>query len=428
MRRWLIGVAIATTSMVAIAFLVPMGFLIRDFARQTAIRNADRDTSAIGPILAATLNRDDVNKAIDAMALPPDRLVVFKANGEPMVGGEPASFDLAHVLKVADDKTAASEKVPGGIATYTPIYQESDIVVVRVFIPSSELSRGVNSALTAIAALAVLLVTLAVVVADRLAMSISRPVASLASAARQLGQGDLTTRVDPNGPPEVAEVATAFNGLASRVTELLAAERELVADLSHRLRTPLTALRLDVDALADGAAAERVREDVDAVQNTVDELIREARRPLRSAGGVAVGDLAAVVRERMTFWAALAEEQERQWFWTGTERAAKVNVSESELEAAVDALLNNAFAHTPEGTAVRAWLEVREDAVTLVVDDDGPGFPAFDVIERGRSSVGSTGLGLDIVRRTAEAVKGTLRVSSRPSGGGRVEVRFPLAT
>ena len=87
------------------------------------------------------------------------------------------------------------------------------------------------------------------VAADRVARGVVRPVADLAHTAERLGAGDLDARVEPAGPPEIVEVGHTLNRLAGRIVELLAAERELVADLSHRLRTPITALRLDAEAL-----------------------------------------------------------------------------------------------------------------------------------------------------------------------------------
>ena len=97
------------------------------------------------------------------------------------------------------------------------------------------------------------LFVLSLVVADRLARSMTRPITELALTAERLGRGDLAARVEPAGPDEVREVGPALNRLAARISELLTRERESVADLSHRLRTPVTALRLDAEALPAGA-------------------------------------------------------------------------------------------------------------------------------------------------------------------------------
>ena len=127
------------------------------------------------------------------------------------------------------------------------------------------------------------LVAVAVLLADRMARTIVRPVKALADAAGRLGEGDLSVRIEPEGPPEIVQAAVAFNRLGHRVGELLAAERELVADLSHRLRTPLTALRLDAEGIADlEDRPAAIAEDADELSGPVDAVIRQARRPVRA--------------------------------------------------------------------------------------------------------------------------------------------------
>jgi signal transduction histidine kinase len=272
------------------------------------------------------------------------------------------------------------------------------------------------------------LVALAVLLADRMARSIVRPVRALAGAAQQLGEGDLTVRIEPEGPPEIARAAVAFNFLGRRVGELLATEREMVADLSHRLRTPLTALRLDAEGVADPEDARRLSEDVDELERAVDAVIRQARRPVRSEIGPLANPV-VVARARAEFWAPLAEDQGREWALEVNGEGTIVAVSAEELEAALDALLGNVFTHTPEGTAFRLLVFPRPGGgVRLAVEDDGPGVSG-DLVARGASGAGSTGtgLGLDIARRTAEAAGGSLRIGSGPRGGARIELDLPPA-
>lgn len=109
---------------------------------------------------------------------------------------------------------------------------------------------GVARVWWTLAALAAVLVVLAVVVADRLGRSMVRPVDDLAATADRMGSGDLDARVHIAGPPEIRRVGTAFNRLAAQIGTLLQLERETAADLSHRLRTPLTGARLNADAPA----------------------------------------------------------------------------------------------------------------------------------------------------------------------------------
>ena len=147
-------------------------------------------------------------------------------------------------------------------------------------------------------------------VADQLARSLVRPLTAVARVSDRLATGDLTARATVAGPPEVRRAGTGLNRLAARIGDLLAHERETVADLSHRLRTPLTALRIDAESLRDEAEMAQVLADVDIVERTVTEIIREARRPTGEGSGV-LCDASDVVGERAAFWQPLAEDQER---------------------------------------------------------------------------------------------------------------------
>jgi signal transduction histidine kinase len=132
-----------------------------------------------------------------------------------------------------------------------------------------------------------------------------------------------------------------------------------------------------------------------------------------------------VVAERAAFWRPLAEDTERQMTVDVAAEQIRVQVSREDLATCADILLENVFAHTPEGVACAIRLSHREPGgAWLVVADEGPGFPPSDPTERGRSSIGSTGLGLDIARRIAESSGGTLMIGRSASGGGVVTVEL----
>jgi signal transduction histidine kinase len=271
------------------------------------------------------------------------------------------------------------------------------------------------------------LILIAIVVADRLGRSIVEPVRELSATAAVLGEGNLDARVTPSGPPEVQEVAIELNDLADRIVRLLRMEREAAADLSHRLRTPLTAVRLDAEALEPGPGAQRLLDDLDELERTVDFVIREARRPGRT-DAAADCDLGTVAAERVDFWKVLAEEQERELEFMSDGEPAPIALGADDTMAMIDALIGNVFAHTNEGTNFTvAVASVDTTEIMLIVDDQGPGFGA-EMAERGLSTGGSTGLGLDIADRTAAAAGGRLTIGTSGSGGGRVTVTLPRSS
>lgn len=423
MRRRLVALAAANTVMVALAFLIPLGVLVRTLARDRALNAAELEAQSLAPVLAVTQDPAALEAAVRSTEPGAERrLTIFLPDGSRV--GAPATAS-PESLALARRGRAFSAPVPAGMEVVVPVgLARGSTAVVRVFVPDAQLHRGVASAWAVEAGVGVALVTVAVVLADRMARNIVRPVHAVAEAAQRLGEGDLSVRIEPEGPREIARAAAAFNLLGHRVSELLRAERELVADLSHRLRTPLTALRLDAEGIADPEDARRIAEDVDELERAVDAMIRQARRPVRGEMGP-MADAGVVVEARLEFWAPLAEDQDRSWSLDVPADPAPVPVMPDELEAAVDALLGNVFAHTAEGTPFRVFVAPGSAGGTLiVVEDDGPGL-AEDLVERGASGAGSTGLGLDIARRTVEAAGGRLSVGRTDGGGARVELEFP---
>jgi signal transduction histidine kinase len=442
MRRRLVALAATTTIMVALAFLIPLAVLVRTLARDRALSAAELEAQSLAPVLALTRDTTALEAAVRATTPGArGRLTIVLPDGTAVGGPADGSNGEAledpreeENLALAREGRAFSAPARGGIQVLVPVALEADATaVVRVLVPNSTLQRGVAAAWAVEAALGITLVASAVFVADRLARTIVRPVDALADAAGRLGEGDLSVRITPEGPPEVKQVAEAFNRLGDRVGELLEAERELAADLSHRLRTPLTVLRLDAEGLADAEEARRLADDVDELERAVTGVIRQARRPAQEELVVAETDAAKVAADRLAFWAPLAEDQERAFEFRGPDcgddgrptASTTVAVSVDELEAALDVLLGNVFAHTPEGTAFRVEVRPLSDGgIALAVEDEGPGL-SLEFVARGVSGTGGTGLGLDIARRTAEDAGGVFRISRSAAGGARIALELP---
>ncbi|WP_327005301.1 HAMP domain-containing histidine kinase [Dactylosporangium sp. NBC_01737] len=423
--------------MVALAFLIPLGLVVQQLARERAFADAERQTAVVVAVLTVTTDPLAIERAIASTGGPAvSRVSVHNLGEEGLeIGtGHAAAKDLAHA---ADQAAPVTATVAGGLSYLEPVDVGSGrTAVVEVFIPEDELSNGVSGAWWALTAVALGLVIASVWVGDRLAAKVTASARQLAGAAQALSEGYLDVRLDPSGPRELAEASFALNVMADRIMALLTNERELVADLSHRLRTPLTALRLDAETLDDSQDADRIRDAIAALEVEIDKLIRAMREPIdahsptpdrgeRSDGAAASTgeqgcDVAEVVRDRMMFWSAVAGDQERDCKAVGTDRPAPVHVAKSELAAALDALIGNVIRYTPQGVPFEVAVTRRDDGyVVLRVEDGGPGIPDPELaLQRGESGQGSTGLGLDIVRRVAVEGNGTVNIGTSGTLGG----------
>ncbi|MDF9813378.1 HAMP domain-containing sensor histidine kinase [Streptomyces sp. SPB162] len=433
MRWLLVKVCLAVTAMVVVAFAVPLGLVVKELARDRAFSNAERQAAAIGPALAITTDRVQLERALASTQAGADGRMALRvpatAGSAPVEIGKHRSSNAA--MDAASSRGRASTVgVRGGYALLQPnAVSSGTVAVVEVYVPDSDITRGVATAWIVLAAVGIGLIVGSVAIADRLGTRMVRPAGRLANAANALGRGDLGVRVSEAGPSELRSVAVAFNAMADQVVQLLANERELAADLSHRLRTPLTVLRLNAASLGNGPVAEQTREAVAQLEREVDTIIRTAREQQIAAPVVAGCDAAEVIRERMAFWSALAEDQGREARTAGVDRPVRVPVARGELAAALDAMLGNVFRHTPEGTAFSVDMHNGEDAVIVLVSDAGTGIkdPAA-ALRRGQGDggPGSTGLGLDIVRRVAESTGGDIAIGHSVLGGAEVRVWLAL--
>ena len=417
MRARISLLAVATSSLVLISFLVPLALVLRTLAADWAISAATAQAQSMAP-LVTTLETGNLRLTVDQVnAETSTPVTIFLPSGLEL--GSPAPVSPA--VRLARNGRSFSAEAPGGEQVLVAVEGlAGGAAVIRTFVPGSVLHHGVTRAWLLLGGVGLLLLVLSVLVADQLARSLVRPLTALARASDRLAAGDLSARAAVAGPPEVRRAGAGLNRLAVRIGELLAHERETVADLSHRLRTPLTALRIDAESLRDGAEMERLLADVGSVERTVSEIIREARRP-GGGGSRAMCDAARVISERAAFWWPLAEDQDRRMTVEVAPGPLPVSVAADDLGTCADILLGNVFAHTPEGVALAVRLSRRAaGGAWMVVADDGPGFGAVDPIRRGQSSGGSTGLGLDIARRIAEASGGALIVGRSASGGGSV--------
>jgi signal transduction histidine kinase len=422
-RALLVRYGLAMTSVVLVAFLVPLGLLARSLAEERALASARQDAQSVA-MFAGVVTDDPARLQAALLAVNGGvrRTTVFLPDGTVAGAGAPRSASV----RLAELGRAFTARTDGGAEVLLPVGGSTGMAVVRTFVPTSELTAGVLRAWSVLALVGVVLLAATAFAGDRIAARLSRSVRDLANVAQRLGAGDLTARVVPSGPAEVASVGAVLNGLGDQVGDLLADERELVADLSHRLRTPITALRLDVDLLADPAERDRMGQHVDGLVAAVDTVIQAARTHDRRAPQRC--DAAEVVRARARFWAVLAVDQERDLRLDLPADPVPVPLGAAELGAALDVLVDNVFRHTPPGTALALQVQAGPTTAVVAVSDAGPGLVADELTERGRSGSGSTGLGLDVARRTAERAGGSLQVGAGLGGrGARFALVLPTA-
>ena len=419
MRKRLAWVFVALAVMLAVGFLVPLGRSVSSQARLRSLAGAQSDARGVATALAATARStgrtpltEDVEFVLDSFDSPD--LMVILSNGTVLGSNIP----VVEALELATAGSVVAE-VDGGVAAIVPIaFGSGDLIVVTAFVSNEDLTEGVSTAWAILAVLGVLVIIGSVPIADRFALSIVRPMRDLSDAAHRWAGGDLTARVEPGGPPEVAESGRAFNQLAERLTDLLAAERERVADLSHRLRTPLAALRLQAESTNDPDQRAALITDIVHMEGEVTALIEDVRRS--EVDGPASSDLADVAEARMGFWQVVAAAQDRTATMTRPESPIPVGVAAADVLAVLDNLVQNVLTHTEAGVALS--VTVTADPPTLTVADEGKGLASPAAFSRGTSGGGSSGLGLDIVRQIAEGSGGSVKLGRGP--GTSIRVRF----
>lgn len=323
------------------------------------------------------------------------------------------------------------------LATAVPIIRNSHPVgAVRVTQSISAVNGAVRRAQLGLLLIAVIVLGLGLVAGLVIAGQIGQPIRRLEQVARRVAQGDLGARADVEGSSEQRSLARSFNEMTERISRLLGAQRAFVADASHQLRTPLTGLRLRLEAARSGGTVETLEEQLDAAISEVDRLAHtvEELLVLSSAGerqlrGTQV-ELRDVAHSAIARWepTAMARHIRLVNIHTGEPRSAWV--SRPDIDRALDALLENALNYSPAGTTV----EVVESHLGIEVRDRGPGVApdereaVFDRFHRGRAGragPAGSGLGLSIARELARAWGGDVKIVSRDGGGAAVMLALP---
>jgi signal transduction histidine kinase len=342
----------------------------------------------------------------------------------------------------ANGRRHSSTLGTGLIYSAVPITGSGDLGIrgaVRITYPSATLDARVRRMWSQLALLCLLVLTVVMIVGWVLARSVTRPVRRLEDAANRVAHGDLSTRVpEHGGPPELQHLERAFNQMASEIARLLAAQQQFVADASHQLRTPLTALRLRLENLdakvnaAERPSVEAIIADLSRLSRLVDGLLMLARDDGGDLGSEVV-DVSAVARVRAEAWADVMTDRGVRLV-VDAPAPTWATVASGGVEQIVDNLVDNALAVSRAGDTITLRVEShdRPGRTELHVVDEGPGLEprdrqrAFDRFWRAPDAPsGGSGLGLAIVARLAEVSGGSAALEAGPGGGIDAVVRLP---
>lgn len=435
MRRRILLLVAATTSAIVLAFVIPLCLLVRNMAADRLLADADQEARNVAVLVSSlhgTPGLEDAVTSADAHSVA--ATTVYFADGsrlgtQPEGGEGQDDGGLSEAeLRRARAGSAFTVTEETGTHIVVPVVTADGTDVVATWVPIEEMRRGVGQAWGLIASLGLLLTLVALIIADQLGRRVSTPVIRVARVADRLREGDLAARATAEGPPETQALAIALNRLAERIEELLLLERTAVADLSHRLRTPVTALRIDVEGVEDPGLAERLRRHVGNLQRSVNAIIKDARRPILHGMDVSC-DALAVVRGAVDFWLPLAEDERRRLTVDLPSAPIRVDMDAVDLRDVVDILIDNVFAHTPEATPF---------SVSLRPAGPRPGRAVLEVRDRPAKGAGSrqpaesndesgSGHGLSIARRAVVSRGGELDVHVS-SDGTVATALLPLAS
>jgi signal transduction histidine kinase len=456
------------TAAVLIAAVVPLALGAIDHERDAFVQDSAGTASSIALLARGPLQTDGHEDHADFAALSEamqdaernsDDVLVLNHEGdpEPRLSHGPVNKNSAYRKLLADAGSQSSpttELTKNAVYALAPVYGTGKLTGVQIGTvvlerPTGPLNQNIDNLWLYLVVLAGAALAAAVLVAIYLARWVSRPLARLDTAAGKIADGDLTVRARTGyGPPELRRMAATFNMMAGRLEALVHGHRAMLADASHQLRTPLTALRLRLDLLATDAspatAAELAgaQEEIARLSRLVDGLLATARAEAMTEQLETINVLEAVA-ERVAAWQPVADGHDVKLIAEvsagpgrdGTAGRPMVALGAGHLEQILDNLIDNAIDALTEpdagavGGSIRISASATDPGTVLTVADDGPGMTAQ---ERSRAflryttgSQNGTGLGLAIVHRLVTANGGAIRLADTPGGGLTVEIELP---
>jgi signal transduction histidine kinase len=409
-RRVLVSI-LAVTALAVLAFALPLGIAVQRLYRSETVTALQQEATRVAAVVPDTMAGSAVS--VPRVTFPKASVGVYDTTGRRVAGSGPGQSALA-----AGGSRQVRNAVEGvDLAVFVPIPSDQRAAgAVRASVPYSVLTGRVYQAWAVMVLLACGAMGLAGVLARRQAIRLARPLEHLTSAARALGDGDFTVRAERSGMLEADIAGRALQDTAVRLGQLVERGRTFSSDVSHQLRTPITALMTGLESAltrpdADPRAALR-----DALSRTehlhtiVEDLISLTRLPGFAAVPVDLGWLLGDVRER---WAGPFAGRGRRLDLAAGQPVPRCVAAEAAVRQILDVLIGNALWHgagTVTVTAERAGAEHSGADVAVEVCDEGAGFPAGLLETPEPERADGHGRGLPLARSLAAAAGGSLTV------------------
>ncbi|MER5968740.1 HAMP domain-containing sensor histidine kinase [Streptomyces sp. NPDC002055] len=324
------------------------------------------------------------------------------------------------------------------LAVASPVIRDGDVVAVVVTdSPTGQLRSRILHGWLLLGAGECAAMLLALGAAARLTGWVLRPVRVLDAATHDIATGRMKSRVAAaGGPPELRRLARSFNEMADNVEEVLEQQRAFVADASHQLRNPLSALLLRIELLAlelpeDNEEIGSVRTEGKRLARVLDDLLDLALAE-HAAADLQLTDVAELAEERVGAWRPVADREGVALVYEGPSGATGW-ADPIALSSALDAVVDNALKFTPEGAAVTVGAEPDGDTVRITVADGGPGLTEEELDRIGdrfwrsgrHQNVSGSGLGLSICRALLAAGRASMAFAPNEPNGLRVTITVP---
>lgn len=459
MRVRLQGIVVTLVALLVFGLGIPLALSIASSLQQKLFLDRLTDTSRFASLAQRPLLDNELGLLEPKLRRYTEvygvKVVVVNQDGEPVLSSVGGAVDRTAIRVPVNEALAARPPEAGPLLmpwASKPLVLAEPILIdgeVRGAVVTESATDHVRTQLLwqwlLLAACALVAFGLALLVALPVVRWTLRPVRRLDEATGALVASVVSGREaepvgESGGPPELRQLGRSFDRMAASVSEALAAQRAFVADASHQLRNPLTALKirlgnLDGQVTDEAAAADLEAAQVDAkrLNQILDELLSMARA--ESAGGELVSeDLAEVIADRVADWSVVGAAREVSLESAVDVGGARVLVPPRGLEVVLDALLDNALKFSPSGTSVEVAASVAEDRVTVSVRDHGPGLRE-DELERAvdrfwrstaHQNVPGSGLGLAIVTEIVRHSGGEIQLSLPEGGGLRIAMDFPV--